>query len=679
MKLSRILTGLVHALILVAMLATAYPSQAFFLKGGAGRAVTPPATGFVTQRAPTVNDDSTKGYAAGMKWEFGGTVYNLTDPSPGAAVWQPMTGVTEYPLDDVPGAAVAWGTMKLRSAYSGPAVSVQSKANDRSITGITQANPAVVTYTGTDVFTNGASVVIFGVGGMTQLAANRRYLIKNVNTGAKTFELTDLAGVNIDSSAFSAYTSGGTARPYNPVDVNFATAALPFGTRNVVTTGAVSTALGGAAGTWERAYDQTGNGQDSTTAYSEGQLSFEYYPALDNGVLAIVANGPQENSRKMTSPNVAISDVRNVSHAAVQRFFFGNNNGVAYEIGVPSSARKVSVQMAANSGISGTQRTGLTSHQLFELYGTSGTDRVLRQNTVSRAFTGGTSGAAAGVAFGNGVGNGGTMGMNIQASITYNSTLSTADQDKLQASLIKAFGLKPQVLDTIVFYGDSLEQGNSLETGTTATAVYTTQIQSLITKPYRYQNLGQGGARASGASGLDFNAATVLPRAVITGAENILVMGAGSNDMASGTVTVATARDALLSIATKAKAAGYSKVYWHVIIPRKASLGTTEAAFETTRLQLNQEMRDAVGTNGLDGVIELPDSIYLLSNFTSAVTFDNVHLKSGANLIMAQAIADYINARHFAANDNFQPRFAANDNWLMADLLAGFGKRKEAA
>jgi hypothetical protein len=34
-------------------------------------------------------------------------------------------------------------------------------------------------------------------------------LISAINTGAKTFALQTLAGVDIDSSAFGAYTSGG--------------------------------------------------------------------------------------------------------------------------------------------------------------------------------------------------------------------------------------------------------------------------------------------------------------------------------------------------------------------------------------------------------------------------------------------------------------------------------------
>lgn len=78
-----------------------------------------------------------------------------------------------------------------------------------TITGITQANPGVLTYTGTDP-ANGDWMYLSGIGGMTAL--NGRYVkVANVNGGANTFELTDLWGASINTSALAAYTSGGTA------------------------------------------------------------------------------------------------------------------------------------------------------------------------------------------------------------------------------------------------------------------------------------------------------------------------------------------------------------------------------------------------------------------------------------------------------------------------------------
>ena len=74
----------------------------------------------------------------------------------------------------------------------------------QSITDITQANPAVVTYSGSDIYADGMKGDIASVGGMTEVNGNR-YTIAGLDTGANTFQLS-----GIDSSAYTTYTSGGT-------------------------------------------------------------------------------------------------------------------------------------------------------------------------------------------------------------------------------------------------------------------------------------------------------------------------------------------------------------------------------------------------------------------------------------------------------------------------------------
>jgi hypothetical protein len=81
------------------------------------------------------------------------------------------------------------------------------------IVNITRANPAVVTYEGDFDPANGDSVVITGVSGMTQINSDATRTIANVNTGAKTFQVS-----GVDSSAFSIYTSGGFARATWPTE-----------------------------------------------------------------------------------------------------------------------------------------------------------------------------------------------------------------------------------------------------------------------------------------------------------------------------------------------------------------------------------------------------------------------------------------------------------------------------
>jgi hypothetical protein len=87
------------------------------------------------------------------------------------------------------------------SMWSKVAIAVQSAlATALTITGITKANPAVVTYTGTDP-SNG-DFVLATVQGMFQLDG-RVFRVANVNAGANTLELE---GEN--STLYDTFTSG---------------------------------------------------------------------------------------------------------------------------------------------------------------------------------------------------------------------------------------------------------------------------------------------------------------------------------------------------------------------------------------------------------------------------------------------------------------------------------------
>jgi heptaprenylglyceryl phosphate synthase len=95
-----------------------------------------------------------------------------------------------------------------------------------TITGITNASPGVVTYTGTDP-SNGDEVYISGVvGNMANNINGRNFKIANVDTGANTFELKTMEGVNFSTTSLGTYTSGGTAKrvytittPYDYTDL----------------------------------------------------------------------------------------------------------------------------------------------------------------------------------------------------------------------------------------------------------------------------------------------------------------------------------------------------------------------------------------------------------------------------------------------------------------------------
>lgn len=91
-----------------------------------------------------------------------------------------------------------------------------------NITGATQANPCVVTSAGHG-YSNGDEVYITGVVGMTQLNG-KRYKVAGVT--ANTFELTDYSGTNINSTAYTAYSSGGTVARVYEITIPYAAADL---------------------------------------------------------------------------------------------------------------------------------------------------------------------------------------------------------------------------------------------------------------------------------------------------------------------------------------------------------------------------------------------------------------------------------------------------------------------
>lgn len=82
---------------------------------------------------------------------------------------------------------------------------------NKTITGITQANPGVVT-SAAHGFSNGDDVYISGVNGMTDV--NGRFF-RVAGVTANTFQLNDYHGLPVSTVGFTAYSSGGTvARVY---------------------------------------------------------------------------------------------------------------------------------------------------------------------------------------------------------------------------------------------------------------------------------------------------------------------------------------------------------------------------------------------------------------------------------------------------------------------------------
>ena len=105
-----------------------------------------------------------------------------------------------------------WGFAKRRAWLD------EKTPNTVVITGVTGANPGVVSYTHVGVLDpqDGDKVEIAGIVGMTELNGNQ-YVVDNVNTTAETFELLDT-----DTSGMTAYGSAGTAERVVPASNEWA-------------------------------------------------------------------------------------------------------------------------------------------------------------------------------------------------------------------------------------------------------------------------------------------------------------------------------------------------------------------------------------------------------------------------------------------------------------------------
>ncbi|MEK9697997.1 MAG: ubiquitin-activating E1 FCCH domain-containing protein, partial [Candidatus Poseidoniales archaeon] len=113
-------------------------------------------------------------------------------------------------------------------------------ASAQNITAITQANPGVITITGHN-YSDGDAVKIESIVGMTELN-DASYYVANATTN--TFSLQNEAGEDIDTTSFTAYSSGGTAKKVNqptqaltgsdnrPSVVSFFEQRLVFGNTN---------------------------------------------------------------------------------------------------------------------------------------------------------------------------------------------------------------------------------------------------------------------------------------------------------------------------------------------------------------------------------------------------------------------------------------------------------------
>ncbi len=115
-------------------------------------------------------------------------------------------------------AVLEFGDLYIRVfADGGPVVEAA-----KTVTGITQANPGVVTCAGHG-YSDGRTIYLDAVGGMDEVSG-KPFLVSAATTN--TFALQDLDGNNVNTTGYGAYTSGGTAELVFEITTTYAEAHL---------------------------------------------------------------------------------------------------------------------------------------------------------------------------------------------------------------------------------------------------------------------------------------------------------------------------------------------------------------------------------------------------------------------------------------------------------------------
>lgn len=128
--------------------------------------------------------------------------------------------ITEFVFNDDQTYVLLWGDTTLRIIKDG----ILQRETATTITGITQADPPVVTTSASHGYSDGDEVYITSVVGMTQVNT-RSFLVSNKT--ATTFELQTKDGTDLDASSFTAYTSGGSCEKVYQVTTPYLKAELP--------------------------------------------------------------------------------------------------------------------------------------------------------------------------------------------------------------------------------------------------------------------------------------------------------------------------------------------------------------------------------------------------------------------------------------------------------------------
>lgn len=529
---------------------------------------------YVTGRPPTPADDTAAGYKVGDTWAYGGAQWIARRVTAGAALWQPSQALVAPLGDMVPtGLLGIYGMQKLVNAYAGQCMQLTATISAATVT--------------QDI----GFVAVTLVDGTTSY-------------------LCDYAAAD----AFAARCDSGTVC-------------------NVT-----------------KLYDQSGNTRDLVQAtranapmwVRSGQAGRMRGPVMQTGVGQNISSGLDFATTGMTH------DWRSVSVAMISRAPI-SNNGIRFalkgtarsaywagQVNASSSPGYGSTMYASGAGFVPLFAAGHIGVPRLDLFTSGASNYTFSVN--DNDYTSGTA-AFASTTFDLGWHIGGTTALptysdqEIFAFAVWSGQLSAAQRAAVKAwAYSPAWGIQPQIRDTVTWQGDSRLAG----TGTTNLQHVTAVAMGQVKRPYLGYCFALSGY--TGANVATY-AANFVPNFMPAAARHVLVPAYGIND-ATGGLTGAQIYTQMATNVATGRTAGINKVVGRTILP----YGSSTAGAETARLDANAAIK-AAGWDAVSDLAADPDiGAKAQTSNTTYYRGDGLHLVDLGSAVQAGIDAAAINS-----------------------------------
>ena len=535
----------------------------------------------ITVRAPTVNDDTTKGWAIGSVWQYAGTVYQALSVTTGAAVWVPQASA-QYPVYAAPSSR----------SFNGQGAGVQQRIVDILGTSAQVACGTVALKAGY----TGKSITV----------------TTTVSASPVTTDIDILSTGLLDTAT-----------------LNTTLAAADVGTTAYVT----------------KCWDQTGNGNHLTKHASYpgpiiGERSYNGIPEMSWGNLLGDAGLVIPNAVTSTGNNFAayvLGEMMAATGSNTTVFEVGDSStisGPSLSIIVPLSSANTATGLNIFTRAMGTPSPGLpvmssaTKGQVFGI-NSGASSATIFSNETSATVTGISNATFVGGNLGRVALDTGYRGMASVFGFVVTNAVSTSDQlTKIKQGAYTLYGFSPQIMDQVFTLGDSRTQGLQTNINNSWPTQMTPMLNAV--RPVNVYNIGVSGQTALKVS--QYSASSVVSQK-ITGARNIVTIGPiGTNDMNSGS-TAATAFGYMQAACAAATVSGVTTIAVNEL-PRDDG---TNTKITTYRALFN------AGPTGCTYSIDPAGNVPQLADATNTIYYpDGLHLSDAGSGLLGQYIAQTI-------------------------------------